>query len=121
MSLLTTTGRKPKSPHRAGVSVTLPRPLLDRIETYALAEFYSRAEALERLLEAGLRAEYGRLSPSPGNPIHSYENGRERQMRHPRAWDLPIIDKPIEQRSVQSRSFLCSVAFRPKANSLCLL
>ena len=56
MSLLTNSGREAKSPHRAGVCVTLPRSLLDRIERYALSEFYSRAEALERLREAGLRA-----------------------------------------------------------------
>ena len=68
MSLMTTTGRKAKSPHRAGVCVTLPRSLLDRVETYALAEFYSRAEALERLLDAGLRHEYGRLAPEPWKP-----------------------------------------------------
>ena len=48
MSLMTTKGRKPKSPHRANVCVTLPRALLDSIESYALSEFHTRAEALER-------------------------------------------------------------------------
>jgi hypothetical protein len=82
MSLMTTGGRKAKSPHRAGVCVTLPRPLLDRVESYALAEFYSRAEALERLLEAGLRAEYGRGWPrSPGNRAHDREKGGEGPFR----------------------------------------
>jgi hypothetical protein len=49
-------GRKRKNPDRAGVVVTLPRELLDRVRDVAALHRCDRGRAIERLLWRGLAA-----------------------------------------------------------------
>ncbi len=49
-------GRKAHNPDRAGVTVTLPRPLLDRVGEVAALYGGDRANAIELLLWRGLAA-----------------------------------------------------------------